>query len=56
MALPKMIRVRQTFLRPRVADIPTAETQTLGAAALRVKPGDSHVTNGRETTQGGRIR
>ncbi|HXU88026.1 MAG TPA: [Fe-S]-binding protein [Methylomirabilota bacterium] len=41
MALPKMIRVRQTFPRPRVADIPTAVTQTLGAAALRVKPGDT---------------
>ena len=41
MALPKMIRVRQTFPRPRVTDIPTAVTQTLGAAALRVKPGDT---------------
>jgi hypothetical protein len=41
MALPKMIRVRQTFPRPRVADIPRAVTQTLGAAALRVKPGDT---------------
>jgi hypothetical protein len=41
MALPKMIRVRQTFPRPRVADIPQAVTQTLGAAALRVKPGDT---------------
>ena len=41
MALPKMIRVRQTFPRPRVVDIPTAVTQTLGAAALRVKPGDT---------------
>ena len=41
MALPKMIRVRQTFPRPRVADIPKAVTETLGAAALRVKPGDT---------------
>jgi len=41
MALPKMIRVRQTFPRPRVADIPRAVTQTLGQAALRVKPGDT---------------
>jgi hypothetical protein len=41
MALPRMIRVRQTFPRPRVADIPRAVTQTLGAAALRVKPGDT---------------
>jgi hypothetical protein len=36
-----MIRVRQTFARPRVADIPRAVTQTLGAAALRVKRGDT---------------
>jgi hypothetical protein len=36
-----MIRVRQTFPRPRVADIPRAVTQTLGAAALRVKRGDT---------------
>jgi len=41
MAYPKMIRVRQTFPRPRVADIPKAVTQTLAAAALRVKPGDT---------------
>ena len=41
MALPKMIRIRQTFPRPRVADIPKAVTETLGAAALRVKPGDT---------------
>jgi hypothetical protein len=36
-----MIRVRQTFPRPRVTDIPRAVTQTLGAAALRVKSGDT---------------
>jgi hypothetical protein len=36
-----MIRVRQTFSRPRVADIPKAVTETLGEAALRVKPGDT---------------
>jgi hypothetical protein len=41
MALPRMIRVRQTFPRPRVTDIPQAVTQTLGAAALRVKSGDT---------------
>ena len=41
MALPTMIRVRQTFPRPRVTDIPRAVTQTLGAAALRVKSGDT---------------
>jgi len=36
-----MIRVRQTFPRPRVADIPAAVRQALGAAALRVKSGDT---------------
>ena len=41
MAFPKMIRVRQTFPRPRVADIPAAVRETLGAAALRVKRGDT---------------
>jgi hypothetical protein len=38
--LPRMIRVRQTFARQRVADIPRAVMETLGHAALRVKPGD----------------
>jgi hypothetical protein len=41
MAFPRMIRVRQTFPRQRVADIPAAVAQTLGAAALRIKPGDT---------------
>jgi hypothetical protein len=41
MAFPRMIRVRQTFPRPRVADIPAAVQEALGAAALRVKPGDT---------------
>jgi hypothetical protein len=41
MALPKMVRVRQTFPRPRVSDIPKAVADTLGAAALRVKRGDT---------------
>src|SRR5438309_10732856 len=41
MALPRMIRVRQTFPRPRVADIPRAVTATLGEAALRIRPGDT---------------
>jgi hypothetical protein len=35
-----MIRVRQTFARQRVSDIPRAVTETLGEAALRIKPGD----------------
>ena len=41
MALPRMIRVRQTFSRPRVADIPKTVLEGLGAAALRVKRGDT---------------
>src|SRR5690242_7579682 len=41
MALPRMIRVRQTFPRPRVHDIPRAVAATLGDAALRIKPGDT---------------
>src|SRR5881296_853327 len=41
MALPRMIRVRQTFPRPRVADIPRAVAATLGEAALRIKRGDT---------------
>src|SRR5215467_122831 len=40
MALPRMIRVRQTFPRPRVADIPRAVAATLGEAALRIRAGD----------------
>src|SRR5438045_6147719 len=39
--LPRMIRVRQTFPRPRVADIPRAVAATLGEAALQIKPGDT---------------
>src|SRR5262249_56562679 len=41
MALPRMIRVRQTSPRPRVADIPRAVATTLGEAALRIRPGDT---------------
>ena len=41
MTLPRMIRVRQTFARPRVADIPRAVAATLGEAALRIKRGDT---------------
>src|SRR5256714_8084508 len=41
MALPRMIRVRQTFPRPRVADIPRAVAATLGEAARRIRPGDA---------------
>jgi hypothetical protein len=39
--LPKMIRVRQTFARPRVADIPRTVADTLGAARLPIKRGDT---------------
>src|SRR2546423_15318393 len=41
MALPRMIRVRQTFPRPRVADIPRAVAATFGEAARRIRPGDA---------------
>jgi hypothetical protein len=41
MAFPRMIRVRQTFPRARVADIPAAVAHTLGDAALRIKRGDT---------------
>jgi hypothetical protein len=39
--LPKMIRVRQTFARPRVTDIPRTVAETLQAARLPVKRGDT---------------
>ena len=39
--LPTMIRVRQTFARPRVADIPRTVAETLEGARLPVKRGDS---------------
>ncbi len=41
MALPEMLRVRQTFPRPRVADIPHAVGDTLSRAALPIRPGDT---------------
>jgi hypothetical protein len=40
MALPRMVRIRQTFPRPRVADIPRRVAETLAAAGLPVKRGD----------------
>ncbi|MBI1846028.1 MAG: [Fe-S]-binding protein [Candidatus Rokubacteria bacterium] len=40
MALPRMLRVRQNFPRPRVADIPRTVTEALGGAALTIKRGD----------------
>src|ERR671930_195374 len=41
MALPRMVRVRQTFSRPRVADIPRTVGERLAAANLPVKRGDT---------------
>ncbi len=41
MALPRMIRVRQTFPRPRVTDIPRAVAEALERAGLPVKRGDT---------------
>jgi len=41
MAFPRMVRVRQTFPRPRVADIPRTVAEALGAAATPIKRGDT---------------
>src|SRR5689334_25339357 len=41
MALPRMIRVRQTFPRPRVHDIPRAVAAALGDGGRRIRPGDT---------------
>ncbi len=41
MALPRMLRVRQTFARPRVADIPRAVREALAGAALKIQRGDT---------------
>jgi hypothetical protein len=41
MALPRMIRVRQTFPRPVVADIPRAVADSLGGAGTPIKRGDT---------------
>jgi hypothetical protein len=41
MPLPRMVRVRQTFARPCVTDIPRAVADALGAANLPVKRGDA---------------
>ena len=41
MALPGMVRVRQNFPRPRVADIPRAVARSLAGAELRIKRGDT---------------
>ena len=39
--LPTMLRLRQTFARPRVADIPRAVAEALERAGLPVKRGDT---------------
>jgi len=39
--LPKMLRVRQTFARPRVADIPRTVAETLAGARVPIKRGDT---------------
>lgn len=41
MALPRMVRVRQTFPRPRVEDIPRAVAEALDRAAPPVRRGDT---------------
>ncbi|MBI4591131.1 MAG: [Fe-S]-binding protein [Candidatus Rokubacteria bacterium] len=40
MTFPRMVRVRQTFPRPRVEDIPAAVHQALSAVSLPIKRGD----------------
>ncbi len=39
--LPTMLRVRQTFARPRVTDIPGSVARSLEAAGLTIKRGDT---------------
>src|SRR5713101_5351581 len=41
MAVPRMLRVRQTLPRPRVADIPRAVAAALAGAEVRIKRGDT---------------
>src|SRR5204863_5594969 len=41
MSLPRMVRVRQTFSRPRVADIPRTVAERLEGAGLPVKRGET---------------
>src|SRR5467141_1238330 len=41
MALPRMLRIRQTFPRSRVADIPRAVAGALAGAGLPIKRGDT---------------
>src|SRR5213083_1751030 len=41
MAWPRMLKIRQTFPRPRVTDIPRTVAQALGTAGLPIKRGDA---------------
>ena len=41
MAFPEMLRVRQTFPRQRVPNIPLSVAETLGRAGLSIKRGDT---------------
>lgn len=41
MAVPRMLRVRQTFDRPRVPDIPRAVAESLDRAGLPIRRGDT---------------
>src|SRR3989442_4838192 len=41
MAWPRMLKIRQTFPRSRVTDIPRAVAQALGTAGLPIKRGDT---------------
>jgi hypothetical protein len=41
MAFPRMVRIRQTFPRPKVADVPGAAAQALDRAGLAIKRGDT---------------
>ena len=39
--MPRMLRVRQTFARPRVTEVAAEVRGTLGSARLPIKPGDT---------------
>src|SRR5262249_48121306 len=41
MSLPRMVRLRQTFARQRVADVPRSVADALAAAGLPIKRGDT---------------
>ena len=40
-SVPRMFRVRQSFPRPRVLDVPAIVRDSLGAAQLSIRPGDT---------------